>query len=88
LESGAGRTTRLIVVDTSVVVSAALRPGGLPRQALDHAIERERIVLSRPVLGEMREVLGRFKFFGALTPGTVSIHDFPAGDSEVVGGRA
>lgn len=71
MEGGAGSTTRLIVVDASVVVSAALRPSGLPRQALDHAIVRERIVLSRPVLEEMREVLGRRKFSGVLTPGTI-----------------
>jgi putative PIN family toxin of toxin-antitoxin system len=71
VEGGTDRTTRLIVVDASVVVSAALRPNGLPRQALDHAIERERIVLSVPVLEEMREVLGRPKFSGVLTPGTI-----------------
>jgi putative PIN family toxin of toxin-antitoxin system len=71
LEGGAGHTTRLIVVDASVVVSAALRPNGVPRQELDHAVERERIVLSRPVLEEMREVLGRPKFSSVLTPGTI-----------------
>jgi putative PIN family toxin of toxin-antitoxin system len=71
LEGGTGHTTRLIVVDASVVVSAALRPSGLPRQALDQAIERERIVLSRPVLEEMREVLGRRKFSSVLTPGAI-----------------
>ena len=71
MEGGTGHTTRLIVVDASVVVSAALRPSGLPRQALDQAIERERIVLSRPVLEEMREVLGRRKFSSVLTPGAI-----------------
>ena len=71
MEGGTDRTTRLIVVDASVVVSAALQPSGVPRQALDHAIERERIVLSRPVLEEMREVLGRPKFSSVLTSGTI-----------------
>ncbi len=71
MEGGTGRTTRLIVVDASVVVSAALRPSGLPRRALDYAIERERIVLSRPVLDEMREVLGRRKFARALASSTI-----------------
>lgn len=71
MEGGAGHTARLIVVDASVVVSAALRPNSLPRKALDHAMERERIVLSRPVLEEMREVLRRRKFSGVLTLNTV-----------------
>jgi uncharacterized protein len=52
-----GRTTRLIVLDASVVVSAALRPRSIPRQALDRA-----------VADDIREVLARRKFSRVLTP--------------------
>lgn len=68
MESGTSRTTRLIVLDASVVVSAALRPSSIPRQAFDRARETGRLALSRPVADEIRQVLARRKFSSILTP--------------------
>lgn len=47
------------VVDTNVVVSAAMLPGSVPRQAFDLVIERGQLLLSPPILGELNDVLRR-----------------------------
>ncbi|RZM78617.1 putative toxin-antitoxin system toxin component, PIN family [Leptolyngbya iicbica] len=48
--------------DTSVIVSALLRPGSVPRQAFDLATERGVMLASVATLSELREVLFRPKF--------------------------
>ncbi|MDA8252906.1 MAG: hypothetical protein M0Z28_27585 [Rhodospirillales bacterium] len=49
-------------MDASVVVSAALVPGGTPRNALLAARARGTIALSRAIYDEIAEVLQRPKF--------------------------
>jgi putative PIN family toxin of toxin-antitoxin system len=52
------------VLDTSVIVSAALIEASTSRRAFDHALDTGKILLSAPVLEELNEVLGREKFRG------------------------
>jgi uncharacterized protein len=52
-----------LVIDTNVVVSAALHEEGLPRTVLMVAMTRPaRLYVSRPVLGEYAEILSRAEF--------------------------
>jgi putative PIN family toxin of toxin-antitoxin system len=49
-----------LVIDTNVLISAALKPVGLQRAVLLLAITRPaRLYVSRPILAEYRSVLGR-----------------------------
>ena len=49
-----------LVIDTNVLISAAIKPAGLQRTVLLLAISRPaRLYVSRPILEEYREVLGR-----------------------------
>jgi len=49
-----------LVIDTNVLVSAALKPEGLQRAVLLLAITKPaRLYVSRPILAEYRSVLGR-----------------------------
>ena len=51
------------VLDTNVIVSAALRPDGLQRSALNIAITRPAsFYISRPIFSEYKEVLARPRF--------------------------
>jgi putative PIN family toxin of toxin-antitoxin system len=52
----------LCVFDTNVFVSALLLPESKPRQALDLALQRGKVLLSSAVLAELYEVLGRKRF--------------------------
>lgn len=56
------------VFDTNVIVSALLQPRSVPRQALDRATGRGKMLLSTPVVEELDEVLrrGRFDRYGAV----------------------
>ena len=49
------------VIDTNVIVSAALLGDSVPRQAFDKAINEGTILISAPVLLELAEVLRRAK---------------------------
>jgi putative PIN family toxin of toxin-antitoxin system len=60
-ESGAGRIWR-VVFDTSTLVSAALRVGSVPHQALQQALSTCTLCASEETLGELETVLGRDKF--------------------------
>ena len=51
-----------LVLDTSTVVSAMLRPQSLPRQAFLHAFARYEVCVSSSILGEFEKVLMRPKF--------------------------
>jgi len=51
----------LIVLDASVVVSAAVAPAGVAARAVDHAARRGRIALSDEVQAEIVAVLARPK---------------------------
>ena len=55
------------MIDANTVVSAALSPGGVPRQALAAARARGIIALSEAVYQEIAEVLSRPKFARILT---------------------
>jgi putative PIN family toxin of toxin-antitoxin system len=49
-----------LVIDTNVLVSAAIKPAGLQRTVLLLAVTKPaRLYVSRPILEEYREVLGR-----------------------------
>jgi putative PIN family toxin of toxin-antitoxin system len=53
---------RRVVLDTSVLVSAALRVGSLPHQALRQALAAYDLCTSPETLDELERVLGRRKF--------------------------
>ncbi len=55
-------TPNRFVFDTNVLVSAAIRRHSLPRQALDTALRRGRVLISLETVTELREVLFRPKF--------------------------
>ena len=57
------------MIDANTIVSAALNPGGVPRQALAAARAQGVIVLSKAVHGEIAAVLARPKFSRVLTEG-------------------
>jgi uncharacterized protein len=49
-----------LVIDTNVLISAALKPAGLQRAVLLLAITKPaRLYVSRPILAEYRSVIGR-----------------------------
>ena len=50
------------VFDTNTIVSALLLPDSKPRQALDRAQDRGKILLSMPALWELNQVIMRNKF--------------------------
>jgi putative PIN family toxin of toxin-antitoxin system len=51
-----------VVIDTGVVVSAALLPTSVPRQAFDLAMAHGRLLVSAATVAELDEVLRRPKF--------------------------
>jgi uncharacterized protein len=51
-----------VVFDTSTLVSAALRVGSVPHQALQQALSACTLCASEETLGELETVLGRDKF--------------------------
>jgi uncharacterized protein len=51
-----------VVIDTGVLVSAALLPRSVPRQAFDRAVSRGTLLISEFTLGELEDVLRRPKF--------------------------
>jgi putative PIN family toxin of toxin-antitoxin system len=57
-----------VVLDVNVLVSAMAFPGSVPRQAMDIAMEESRILLSLPVLTELRDVLNREKLARYISP--------------------
>jgi putative PIN family toxin of toxin-antitoxin system len=51
-----------IVLDANIIVSAVLFTGANPRKALDKASDQGQIIVSIPVIEELRDVLHRKKF--------------------------
>jgi putative PIN family toxin of toxin-antitoxin system len=51
-----------VVLDTGVIVSAALLPVSVPRSAVDLALDRACVLFSEPTLSEVVDVLRRRKF--------------------------
>lgn len=51
-----------IVVDTGVAISAALLPGSVPRQAVNAAVSRGRLLISEATTLELDDVFRRPKF--------------------------
>ncbi len=60
---------RSFVLDTNIIVSAALVKEGRARQALDKAQATGIVLTSMPVLSELEEVLARPKFDKYVTAG-------------------
>ena len=55
--------TLRLVLDTNILVSAALKPDGLQRTVLLLAMTKPaRLYVTKPILAEYREVLGRTEF--------------------------
>jgi uncharacterized protein len=50
------------VFDTNVLISAALFKASVPRQALDLARKKGKVIMSLPTMAELQEVLGRKRF--------------------------
>ena len=50
------------VVDTNLLISRLLVPGGTAARAVDHAVARGVLLLSAATLNELIEVIGRPKF--------------------------
>lgn len=50
-----------IVVDTNVVVSALWKPGSVPARALEHVVERARVLVDDRILAEYRSTLAKPK---------------------------
>jgi putative PIN family toxin of toxin-antitoxin system len=57
----------IVVFDTSSLVGAALRPGGVPEIVLLTVIERATLAVSREIVDEYRAVLSRPKFARVLS---------------------
>src|SRR5437867_3653039 len=74
-----------IVIDTNVLISAAIQPAGLPAQVLELVAYRAfELCVSSEVLAEYREVFSRPKF-GGLDPQRVSrLLTLIAGEATVV----
>lgn len=53
---------RRCVVDTNVLISRLLIPGGVPARAVDHALMQGVLLVSHATLTELTEVLSRSKF--------------------------
>ncbi len=51
-----------VVMDTNVVVSAALLPRSMPRQAFDRALEHGTLLMSSATVAELNDVLRRPRF--------------------------
>jgi uncharacterized protein len=51
-----------VVIDTNVVVSAALLPRSLPRQAFDRSLEHGTLLISSATVAELNDVLRRPRF--------------------------
>ena len=56
------RFARRVVLDTGVLVSAAIRPDSIPALALEKALLTFEVCTSRETLAELDAVLGRSKF--------------------------
>ena len=52
----------LWVLDTNILISRLLLPGGVAAAAVDHALARGILLVSEATLAELTEVLGRPKF--------------------------
>ena len=51
-----------VVMDTNVVVSAALLPQSMPRQAFDRALQHGTLLMSSATVAELNDVLRRPRF--------------------------
>jgi putative PIN family toxin of toxin-antitoxin system len=55
--------TKRIVLDSNVVLSAALFKHSIPRQALDKALREDKILMSVEAIAELQDLFGRSKKF-------------------------
>ncbi|MGC2138280.1 MAG: putative toxin-antitoxin system toxin component, PIN family, partial [Candidatus Sulfotelmatobacter sp.] len=56
------RISRRLVVDTNVFASAVIFPRSVPRQVVNHALDRGVVLFSEATMSELAEVLSRPKF--------------------------
>lgn len=68
MEGGTGGARRVIVIDASTVIGAALKQGSNPWMVLVGIHEQGRVAMSEPVAAEILEVLARPKFANVLPP--------------------
>ncbi len=59
----------MIVLDASVLVSAAFRPGSVPDQAVRHAVLTDQVAVSELVMAELLDVLYRPRIARFIDPG-------------------
>jgi putative PIN family toxin of toxin-antitoxin system len=55
--------TKRIVLDSNVILSAALFRRSIPRQALDKAFREDSVVMSAAAIAELQDLFGRSKKF-------------------------
>jgi uncharacterized protein len=80
-----------LVLDTNILISAALKPDGLQRTVLLLAMTKPaRLYVTKAILAEYREVLARpeFKIRRGLRPATSPAHQEPVRNSLVLGVRS
>ncbi len=59
----------MIVLDVSVLVSAAFRPGSVPDQAVRHAVLTDQVAVSELMMAELLDVLYRPRIARFIDPG-------------------
>ena len=58
----------MIVLDASVLFSAATGRGSVPDQAVRHAFEHDRVAVSEPIVAELLDVFARPRLARFLQP--------------------
>lgn len=73
-------TSLRLVIDSNVLISAALSPRGAPAQLVHKALAKHQLVFSQPTLDELRSRLYRPKFdrYISLESRERLLHDFNA----------
>lgn len=74
------RADRRVVIDTNVLISAALIEGSVPAQLLTEVLQRARLVFSRATFGELETRLWRPKFdrYVSMETRRLLLHDLGA----------
>ena len=69
-----------VVIDTNVLISAALLPGGTPSRLVAFVLEHQRLLFSEQTIEELRTRLHRPKFdrYISLDDRKLLLHDFNA----------
>lgn len=65
--------SRKVVVDTSTLVSAAIRPDSIPDLAVNHALQFDQVYISDETFAELERVLHQAKFDRYISAGSREI---------------